>query len=436
MRLAGKCRVKLAVNPLPLLSSLTHPWRLLAAAMLLVGTPLAHATTPSGSGSDLVEVVLQAPALRAAAARVEAASARLGSAGRLPDPQIEGMASQMDGPMGEESDMWELTLRQPLPKRGERAADRARAQAVADMARAELAAMAGEMAAETAMALAEAEGAERRLKLLRTQVERLDAVLTSLNVRLSTGGTGRLADRLTVQTRIAAMELMLQEEMQMAEDARAGARGRLGLGPDASLPAYVAPAPEVIRDGVAPATLVAQARAREAAAMVGMARASARPMTALGLRLERERTRMGNEDIVGLAFMSEIPWRSRGYARAEARAAEAERDAAQSDAAAVGHRVSALLSRVARAQRLAETARRLSTETLSRLRAEYDAMIGTAGVAAMGQSTIFEVVELLEKETDAETQVIAAETAFRVASAELWRFAPADLFQLPTKDTP
>jgi outer membrane protein TolC len=346
------------------------------------------------------------------------------------------MASQMDGPMGEESDMWELTISQPLPKRGERAADRARARAVADMARADVAAMAGEMAAETAMALAEAEGAERRLKLLRAQVERLGAVLSALNVRLSTGSNGRLAERLTVQTRLAAMELMIQEETRMAEDALAAARGRLGLAPEAALPRFAAPDPDAIRGGLAPATLVAQARAREADAMVGMARASARPMTALGLRLERERSRMGNEDIVGLAFMSEIPWLSRGYARAEAQAAEAERAAAQSDAAAVSHRVAASLSRAARAQRLAETARRLSTETLSRLRAEYDAMLGTAGVAAMGQSTVLEVVELLEKETDAETQVIAAETASRVAAAELWRFAPAALFQLQTKDTP
>lgn len=70
------------------------------------------------------------------------------------------MYSQAREPMGgEQYPMWELTLSQPLPKAGERAADRARASAAISMAEAEYAVMAAEMSADIAMALAEADAA-------------------------------------------------------------------------------------------------------------------------------------------------------------------------------------------------------------------------------------------------------------------------------------
>ena len=138
---------------------------------------------------------------------------------------------------------------------------------------------------------------------------------------------------------------------------------------------------------------------------------------------------MGDENTVGLAFMTEIPFRSRRYARAEVKAAEAERAAAQTDATAARYRISSTITRVDRAERLAATARRLSQETLGRLNAEYDAMIRSAGVGGMNQtSTVLETVELLEKATDAELQVIRADTAVRTARAELWRYMPVAEF--------
>jgi hypothetical protein len=159
-----------------------------------------------------------------------------------------------------------------------------------------------------------------------------------------------------------------------------------------------------------------------------MAQASARPMTAVGLRLERERMRMGDEDTVGLAFMSEIPWRSRTYARAEMRAAEAERAAAEADGRSARFRIAATLGRVERAERLADSARRLAADTLGRLDAEYEALLGATGVAGPAEFSVFQTVELLEKATDAEMQVVQADLAARVARAELWRYLPADTF--------
>lgn len=403
----------------------------------LTGALLGSATLPGAepaiTHAEFLRVVVDAPALSAASRRTSAARERVESSGRLPDPEVEGMTSRMNGPMGERSTMYEVNVRQPLPKRGERAADRERAHAGVAMAEADYALMVGEMAADTAMALAEAEAAEARIRLLETQLGRLDAVLRSVEVRLAAGTNGRIADRFTVQTRVASMQLMIEEERRMAADALSEARGRLGLAPETPLPAYAAPSATDVNATEAAAIRLAAARSDEATAMVKMARASANPMTAVGLRLERERTGMGDEDTIGLAFMSEIPWRNRRYARAEVRAAEAERAAAQSDATAARFRISSALTRVERAERLAATARRLSGETLARLNAEFDSMIRTAGVAGMGESTVLQTVELLEKATDTELQVIQADLAARTARSELWRYLPANRFPNPNR---
>lgn len=412
-----------------------RPMCLSVIHLVFVGALLVPATGKSGDPgaagerAEFLRVVVAAPALSAAAQRAGAARERIESAGRLADPEVEGMTSRMNGPMGERATMYELNVRQPLPKRGERAADRDRARAGVAMAEADYASMAGELAADTAMALAEADGAAARIRLLETQLGRLDVVLRSVEARLATGG--RLADRLTVQTRAAEMQMMIAEERDMAADALAAARGRLGLPPESPLPAYVAPAAaEVIAAEAAPSRL-ATARADEALAMANLARATAKPGTAVGLRIERARTGMGDEDTVGLAFMSEIPWRSRRYARAEVRAAEAERSAAQADRSAAEFRISAAVARVERAERLADTARRLSAGTVGRLTAEYDALIRSAGVPGAGESTVLQTVALLEKSTDTEKQVVQAELAVRAARAELWRYLPTERFLNP-----
>lgn len=405
----------------------TRLLRSIVAGSLLATVASAQDAAPEPTG-DFLRAVASAPGLTAAARRIDAARERVGAAGLLPDPEIEGMGSRMDGPMGESSTMYEVNLRQPLPKRGERAADRERALAGVAMAEADFAVMAGEMAAEVAAALAEIDAAEARVRLLDAQIGRLDAVLRAVEIRIATGGDSRLRDRLTLQSQSASLQLRRENERRMQDDARAEARGRLGLPPDAPLPGFAAPAPADIEAAQSAMIRLAEARALEAEAMIKMARASARPMTAVGVRFERERTGMGNEDTVGLAVMSEIPWRGRRSARAETRAAEADRAAARTDAVAATHRIASALTRAERAARLADLSRRLGAETLGRLGAEYDAMIRGASAGTSGESTVFQVVELLEKTTEAELQVIEAEVAARTARAELWRYLPADRF--------
>lgn len=403
---------------------------LLVAALAIASSPLrsAEPATPA----EFLRSVAEAPSLAAAARRVQAAEERVGAAGLLPNPETEGMLSQMRGPMGERNDMYEVNVRQPLPKKGERAAQRDRARAATAMAEADYAVMAGELAAETAMALAEASSAEARIKCVETQIARLEAVLRAVEIRLSTSTSGmggtRLADRLTLQTRLAAMQLMVEEDRRMAADALAETRGRLGLAPDAPLPTFVAPTLADIDPAGAPSVLLAAARTQEADAMRQMAKASANPMTAVGLRFERERTAMGNEDTVGIAFMSEFPWRSHRASRAELKAAEAERLAAQADASSATYRIRSAITRAERAERLAQTARRLSSETTARLQAEYDAFLRAASAGNPGESTVLMTVELLEKTTDAEIKTIEAERAAQLAAAELWRHFPAERF--------
>lgn len=406
----------------------------LALLAALSGTSRAQGNNLANSQAALLRVVTEAPALDAAARRTAAARERIDSSGRLADPELEGMGSRMVGPMNERATMLEVNVRQPLPKRGERAAERDRARAAVLMSEADYVMMAGEMAADTSMALAEAQGAEARIRLLEAQIARLDPVLRTVESRLATTG-GRIADRLTVQSRIAAMQLMIEEERRMAADALAEARGRLGLGPDSPLPVFAAPDISEIKPDEAALVLLAAARTTEANAMIKMAQASANPMTAVGLRFEQERRAMGNDNTVGIALMTDLPFRSRRYARADVRAAEAERSAAETDAKAARYRIAAALTRVDRAERLAATARRLSSETLTRLNAEFDAMLGSASVGAnsMGESTVLQTVEILEMATDTELQVIRSDTAVRTARAELWRYLPANRFPNPNR---
>lgn len=390
----------------------------LLLALLLVPSP-GNAEPQSG----LLPAVAEAPSLQAARARADAAHARLPAAGRLPDPQLEGMYSQIRRPAGgERIPMWEITLTQPLPRAGERAADRDRAAASLSMAQADYAVMAGELAADTALALAESEAALARADLLSRQLARTSQLLAALDARLATSAS-RLPERLALQTRLASLELMIEQEQTMAADALAEARGRLGLPPDAALPAYSAPDPDEIAPDSLPLLRLAASRADEARAMVRMARASARPMTAVGLRFEREEERIGNMDTIGVAFMTELPFRSRGYARADTAAARAEERAALADSDSARHRARAAVSRAERAERLAASTRRLAADTATRLDAEYDALVRA------NDTSVAMSLDILDRLTDTRLQLIDADLSARAARAELWRHAPATHFQ-------
>lgn len=399
-------------------------------ALLLALAAAASAVGVPEDPAPLLSAVARTPALEAARRRVDAAQTRAGAAGRLADPEVEAMASRVNpGAMGDDRSMWELNLRQPLPRRGERAADRERASAAVSMAEAELAMVVGETAADAAMALAEAEGARARVALLAAQRDRLGAALTSLDTRLAAGATVKLADRLTLQSRIAALELALEEARRGAADAEAAARMHLALASGTPLPPFAAPEISTIRADGSPAVTLAEARAAEASAMGRMARAGANPMTAVGIRLEREGGGSSAQDTIGLAVSSELPWRSRSYARAGSRAAEAERAAAQSEGETARRRVTNATGRAERAEQLAAVARKLAADTRTRLETEHEILSRTVSVGAPtgmgGDSAVLHAVDILERTAETQLRIFEAETAARVARAELWRHVVA-----------
>ena len=393
---------------------------------------LAATARPAEEGLDgLALAVANAPQLQAARLRVDAARLRVESAGRFPNPEVEGMGSRLE--MTDETRrMWEVNFRQPLPMAGVRQADRERVRALADMAEAEFGMTAGEVAEEAAMALAEAAAAQERAALMSEQLERMKQVVATLEARLA-GGNGRLSEILVFQSKIASMRLEVEKEKLMIADAESDLRARLGLAPGDPLPGYQAPEPGDIAVETSPRRLMASARVREAVSMARMARADRRPMTAVGLRYEVEETMEGNDETIGLAFMTELPWNNRGAVRAEERAARTDQAAGESEEKAVSFQVGDALARVRRAENLEEAARDMVRQNLSRLDSELDALVSNAGAAdgMAGDSAVLMAVMIFDRRIQARMQEIDARMAVRTARAGLWMHVPPETFTKP-----
>jgi outer membrane protein TolC len=372
--------------------------------------------------AGLEDAVRAAPLVKASDLRVESARELAGAAGLFPDPKVEAMAVRGSNSGGSSWPKWEGRLEQPLPKAGERRADRERAHAEIFMAEAERAVMAGSMAAEVAMALAEFDAASGRAGLLKQQLGKMEKVLALVENRLA-GGQGKLADRLALQSRIAAMKLMLEADQRMAADALLRAKGLLGLGPKAALPSYAAPVLERVDPLATPLAAVAAAKESEARAMEMMAKATRRPMTALALSASRENMPMETEDMVGISFMMEIPFNARRSAAAGQRAAVANQNAARADSASARFRADAAISRAKRARLWADSARQLAEGTMARIDAEYETVVNAAAAEGMkSESSVLMLLELLEKRVESGVSVIDAEAAARTSSAALWEY--------------
>lgn len=367
-----------------------------------------------------------APALAAARHRLEAAHARASARGRLADLELEAMGTSLRDPgVGGRREAYELTLRQPLPRPRERASDRALGATAVRLAEADLALTAADLATTVAGLLAEASAARERANVNLGQAARLETALGGLEARLTAGGTTLLVERLGLQSRRTALRLAAAEEERKAADAEAEARARLGLAPTEALPAFATPAAQTIEPAETAAAALARARAEDAEAGARLARASAAAGTAVGLRMERERMGSGFLNGVGLVFSTDLPSRRAGAARAEVRAAAAERAAAQADEGASRLLAKADLDRAARAATFAEEARRLAAEITGRLEAEHEAVNRAIAAARPGQdSALLHALDILDRTTAARLQVIAAEAELRARQAALWRHAP------------
>jgi len=369
----------------------------------------------------LSDAVWNAPMVVSSRQQMEAAVQRLDAAGRWTDPELEGMYSEKRMP-DETNPMWEVNLVQPLPKYGERAADRDRAQARAHMARADLQLMAATVAAEVSMALADRDAAIRRRAIMRVQQEKTARALAAVEARIGAGQSA-LGESLALKSRLASMLLDLDRETLMADEAEREARRLLGLAESQPLPDFSAPQPADIDPDRSPETTLIAAQKDEARAMRAMARAEGRPMTAVGLRFEREEAADGNEDTVGVALMTELPWNSRRYARAEAAAAEAELAGRDAETESLRWRIEADRTNAARFIEWAEKTRISVSENLNRLDREYDAWIASTGTTgSMGASSVLMLVDLLERGTMLQIQSVEAESEALKARAALWKY--------------
>ncbi len=373
--------------------------------------------------APFVEAVRHAPTVVAAQHRAEAALARVSASGRWADPELEGMVARKEMPM-EDMPMWGASLQQPLPKWGERGAQRARAQAQLEMARAEADLMAGEAAMETARALLEQDAARQRTELLNRVLERTQRTLAAAEARLGVG-RGGIGESLALQSRITELRLAIEQEQLRIANADADARRALGVRDDAPLPAFAAPGPDDIQLARAPGMRLLEAQRAEAGAMAAMARASARPMTAIRIGFEREEAEEGDEDTAAVALMTELPWNSRRYAKADVRAATAEQAGREAEAEALRFRIASELAQASRLERLAERTRASVAETRHRIDNEYAALVNAAGSATMQESPpILMLLELIDRDAELEMKRIEAETEARMARADLWPHVP------------
>ena len=416
--------------------------RLLAIFIALAAVALPAAESgPAGSGSDtaadraaFTASLSTAYALRSAGERVAAARQGVAAAGALADPRLDLGYSRKRSADGNQP-LYDVGLEQPLPRWGERDAQRSRAHAGVTVAEADFRVQVGDLAAEVAGQLAELAAAQELVQVVADSRARAAAAQEAILRRVASAGAG-LAEQLAVQTRIAQLDLEAQEAAAAAADAEASVRGLLALPAPAPLPPFAAPDPAAIDSERVPTALLARAQAQEADAALQMARSRRYPETAIGLAYEREQTAAGDEDTIGLRLSIGLPVHPDVAGSAELAALAGQREA-QAAARGAAARAQALVERARRAVATASAAQALAQGTGERLAAQYAAQVDAAASAADGTASgsIVMLLDILDRVGDTRRQALRAVAAGRSARAALWRLAPPDL-STPTQARP
>ena len=351
----------------------------LASALAAQPEPALPADAPAATRSSLVAferlTLIAAPGLRAARERLAAAEARLAGRGHLPDPMLEVEVMDAVPTGGRPLDVRPM-VRQPLPGRGKRAAERAVAAAEIEVARAELALAERMLLAELRAAWAEHWRAERERTLLGEAHEAMDLLVADADARLA-GGAGSLGEALAARRRLRRHEL----EMEDADAAFLIAVSRLaelvGSEPPPAMPHGVElgamPLPDLdLAAAVAadPRLAVAEARAALAAERLAAIRLERRPdwAVAAGLRaMEGDTTEL----IVGVGV--ELPILRRRRVEPEIAAAERELAAVRAEADLVRRASRGELERLyAERFRLEARSRRLAQGLIPELVAGFE----------------------------------------------------------------
>ncbi|HEU4602337.1 MAG TPA: TolC family protein [Steroidobacteraceae bacterium] len=197
---------------------------LLCASALFIGDAYAR----SLSHDDAVRLAIQrAPMLQSQRSGLEAAQARVESAGRLPDPElilgldnvpIEGSSaySLSDDFMT----MRRVGVMQTLPNSSKRAADRGLAQAQVDEADAELTQAQLDVARETSIAWSELASAGKLVSALQTLIEQAELQAKVQQSSLAAGQSST-ADALNAQSVVVQLKDRLFEAHESEQSARA-----------------------------------------------------------------------------------------------------------------------------------------------------------------------------------------------------------------------
>lgn len=383
---------------------------------------LSLAASLAVSAEPFAEAIAGSPALAAARLRIEAAEREAAAAGVLPDPMLGIDGGRMRG-MGETGWMYGAMLEQPLPRWGERDAQRAEASARVREARAEYRAEVGEHAAGIAAALAEAVAATATAEVGREALGRIDALRAVIGAQVASGGASSL-DLLAIDARRDAQELSIAVAGQRAADAQAEVRGRLGLSPEAPLPPFALPDPATIDADRQPEAERARASQEGAVAAAGAAASRGRPETSVGARWEREDAGLDSQtDKVSLALTVSLPvWR--GSYDAGVEAARARERAAAHEVHAAGWMAR---SRIGRAQRAEEQAVRAIAAAEAAVRRAESASETVRRQVASGTAALPAVLDLLDRAAEARLQAIEARLLADTARADLWRLAPPGL---------
>ncbi len=382
--------------------------------------PLPGSVTEKKSSAGFLTALAQSPMVAAAHARLTAARRGGEAAGILADPKIGVDVGRETMRAGNASPLYGVTLEQSLPRWGERDAQRLTATAQIRLAEAELSAAIGDQAAMVAAALAEARAKHATLALARETEQRVRLLKDVLHGQLA-NGTVPLGAALALDTRAQQIELLITDAERQMADAEDEARGRLGLAPTSPLPS--AAFPQLVGIDVAATPLALRATAAHAAAEAEERGAAARsnPETSVGVGWEREQAGTEEQnDKFRLSFTMSLPVHRAAY--------EAMAEAARSRARAASHEVNgsrwmarSLIDRATRAQAQSARARSAADALTERTRTEMNAV--THQVATAGGSLV-QAMDLLDRITAAQQQVIDAELTSSLALADLWRLAP------------
>jgi len=398
-----------------------------AFALFIVAPALAQAAeAPILRWEDLRAQIAAQPELLAASAAFDAATGAQ-DAIALPNPELElarGRAETLAPEAPDEADTWELTLSLPLRPWGPWRHERAAARAGRDAAAAELIAARRSLTRDLAARFWQVAHDQRQARLLaetEAQLARL-VEIAALRVQL---GEARPLEPLRLEMELETLRAEIRAAAGAARLAREALGRRLGLEPagdfsvDADWDTLPPLPPPAAADAAAhPALLAATARGTGADAAFAAARADRWP----GLRVGAFCARELDSESEGLSLALELPlFDRRGgavtRARAEATLAEQERRLIArelADALAAAD-AAARLARE-RAQGLREAVLPRAAQVLAAAEAEY----------RVGETDLVTLLDARRAHADTESDLLAAELAYRLALAELEALIPGD----------